>query len=286
MVQVAAGAFATAGMRGEDAMEDRNIVSTELGCAQERTLLAVFDGHRGPQAAEYAAQHFESTLLRHWAGAGSVAKALTAAFLQVDADFQRWHAGATGWHGPVCTLALYHCTRIDTWGQGKRRTGVLLEPWMCEHGPCAHRRCSVAGPQRWAGCTALVSLVCGDRLYVANAGDCRAVLCRGREAVMALYRCLSSEQGSAAADHPMIPQSASRSRICTAVHSCTQNSLQGCRCRCRVTTRRSWTASGSGSSTRGAPCPASAACGVSATSASWSPGEPDSTAVARTEVVT
>lgn len=36
-----------------------------------------------------------------------------------------------------------------------------------------------AGLQQWAGCTAIASLVWGDRLYVANAGDCRAVLCRG-----------------------------------------------------------------------------------------------------------
>ena len=96
IVQVTAGAFATAGMRGEDAMEDRNIVSTDLGSDQHCTLLAVFDGHRGPQAAEYAAQHFESVLLQHWAGAGSAAQALTAAFLQVAAGFQQWHAGATG----------------------------------------------------------------------------------------------------------------------------------------------------------------------------------------------
>lgn len=47
--QVSAGAYATAGMRGEDAMEDRNIVATGLGPRQDGTLLAVFDGHRGPQ---------------------------------------------------------------------------------------------------------------------------------------------------------------------------------------------------------------------------------------------
>lgn len=34
------------------------------------------------------------------------------------------------------------------------------------------------GPRPWPGATALVVLVVGDALWCANAGDCRAVLCR------------------------------------------------------------------------------------------------------------
>uniref|UniRef100_A0A7S3QPN3 PPM-type phosphatase domain-containing protein n=1 Tax=Dunaliella tertiolecta TaxID=3047 RepID=A0A7S3QPN3_DUNTE len=34
-----------------------------------------------------------------------------------------------------------------------------------------------------AGCTAVVAIKCGDKLYVANAGDSRGVLCRGSTAV-------------------------------------------------------------------------------------------------------
>lgn len=34
-----------------------------------------------------------------------------------------------------------------------------------------------------AGCTAVAAVVAGDILTVANAGDCRAVLCRGGAAV-------------------------------------------------------------------------------------------------------
>jgi serine/threonine protein phosphatase PrpC len=34
-----------------------------------------------------------------------------------------------------------------------------------------------AGERRWPGATALVLLLSGGRLYAANAGDCRAVLC-------------------------------------------------------------------------------------------------------------
>lgn len=49
LLQVSAGAYATAGLRGEDAMEDRHIVSTGPAAGSQGTLLAVFDGHRGPQ---------------------------------------------------------------------------------------------------------------------------------------------------------------------------------------------------------------------------------------------
>lgn len=34
-----------------------------------------------------------------------------------------------------------------------------------------------------AGCTAVVAVVHGSKLYVANAGDSRCVLCRGKETV-------------------------------------------------------------------------------------------------------
>lgn len=40
-----------------------------------------------------------------------------------------------------------------------------------------------AGPRAWPGCTAIAALLQGDQLWVANAGDCRAVLCRGGVAV-------------------------------------------------------------------------------------------------------
>ena len=38
-------------------------------------------------------------------------------------------------------------------------------------------------PERDAGTTALAALVAGDSLLVANAGDCRAVICRRGRAV-------------------------------------------------------------------------------------------------------
>lgn len=48
-----------------------------------------------------------------------------------------------------------------------------------------------------AGCTAVVALIVKDRLYVANAGDSRAVLCRGGKALAMSGGCGSGRVGVA-----------------------------------------------------------------------------------------
>lgn len=125
----------------------------------------------------------------------------------------------------------------------------------------------MAGPQRWAGCTALVSLVHGNHLYVANAGDCRAVLCRSGEAVR----------------HFVVHSTACKELLIglswMALDIEAGGSVRGdvsgcnaCRCPCHMTTLQSWMSSGSGCWTLAGLCPANAACGALATSGSWSPG--------------
>ncbi len=52
--QVSAGVYETAGLRGEDHMEDRHVIVEALGDDAATSLLAVFDGHRGPETAEFA----------------------------------------------------------------------------------------------------------------------------------------------------------------------------------------------------------------------------------------
>lgn len=95
--------FETAGARGEDRMEDRHLLvcpqSVESGIAVTSpdtavtgpTLLAVFDGHRGASAAEFARQHFEEQLSCQ-VGAATAAEALSAAFLEVDNRFREGNA--------------------------------------------------------------------------------------------------------------------------------------------------------------------------------------------------
>ena len=86
-LQLKAGVFATAGLRGDDRMEDRHVIREELEGEAGCHLLAVFDGHRGPQAAQYAAHHMPQVVHDQLA-TGTPAQALTNTFVSVDASFR------------------------------------------------------------------------------------------------------------------------------------------------------------------------------------------------------
>ena len=82
-----AGAFATAGLRGEDRMEDGHAIQQLVAGSTSCHLLAVFDGHRGPQAADYAAQHMAQQLQARLTAAHP-AEALVDAFVSIDQSFR------------------------------------------------------------------------------------------------------------------------------------------------------------------------------------------------------
>ena len=86
-MQLSAGSYATAGLRGEDQMEDRHVIVEHLGGDAATTLLAVFDGHRGAAAADFAAHSLVSSLRRHWVTADP-AETLRRSFTSLDVEFR------------------------------------------------------------------------------------------------------------------------------------------------------------------------------------------------------
>lgn len=86
-MQLAAGAFATAGLRGADRMEDRHVISEALQGLSETWLLAVFDGHRGAEAAQYAAEHIVDTVQQQL-HSNSPTHALSNSFVSLDTAFR------------------------------------------------------------------------------------------------------------------------------------------------------------------------------------------------------
>ena len=136
-----AGVFSTPGARGADKMEDRHIVVPALGGHAHAHLFAVFDGHRGHEAAEFAMSHVERAVRSEWGEHGDdVGKALAAATTKLDVAFRaRFDA-----------IKAKEMSASRNAQQGNRNPG----------------------------CTAVIALLWGDRLCVANAGDCRAVLSR------------------------------------------------------------------------------------------------------------
>ena len=86
-MQLTAGVFATAGLRGADRMEDCHVIRENLQDDDQSHLLAVFDGHRGPQAAQYAAQHIVEVLQQQLQGRAP-REALSTSFLSIDEAFR------------------------------------------------------------------------------------------------------------------------------------------------------------------------------------------------------
>lgn len=129
-------------------MEDRHLFLTAPPPPRrpQPHVFGVFDGHRGAEAADFCQRSFPAALRSRWAAAGETPEsALCGAFAAVDDAF---HAA----------------------DDARRR----------EEGA----RAGAAGKAaRFPGCTAAVAVVWGDCLRVANAGDCRTVLCRAGKAV-------------------------------------------------------------------------------------------------------
>lgn len=119
-------------------MEDVHTIVDSLDSKPDMGFFAVYDGHGGKQAAEFAAQCLHENLLSALKGdqAGNVTNGLVSAFMATDDQM--------------------------------RERGIL-----------------------YAGCTAVAAVVTGSgdnrRLYTANVGDARAVLCRNGQAVRLSY---------------------------------------------------------------------------------------------------
>uniref|UniRef100_A0A061SFA0 Protein kinase and pp2c-like domain-containing n=1 Tax=Tetraselmis sp. GSL018 TaxID=582737 RepID=A0A061SFA0_9CHLO len=142
---MSAGVYDTPGSRGEDRMEDRHLLVESLGSGGP-LLLGVFDGHRGEEAAAHMAERLEAELSAALQ-LGPPDQALARAFAVLDESFARLQDAA--WSEKV--------TRMGADAAGLRT-----------HFP---------------GCTALAALIFPGEICIANAGDCRAVLCRAGKAV-------------------------------------------------------------------------------------------------------
>jgi serine/threonine protein phosphatase PrpC len=122
-------------------MEDRHKIFRDFNGLPHCAVMAVFDGHRGFECAEYCSENLSDAILSEW---GENGNDIPSTLKKV---FQKLH------------LAF-----VKHWTEKERRD--------------MHK--STADPKskkkRYPGCTATVCFFWGDDVYVANAGDSRAVL--------------------------------------------------------------------------------------------------------------
>mmetsp|Transcript_58915 Transcript_58915/g.184912 ORF Transcript_58915/g.184912 Transcript_58915/m.184912 type:complete len:333 (+) Transcript_58915:89-1087(+) len=145
-------------------MEDAHICLPSLradGYWGSTGLFGVMDGHGGEQVARFCERHLPEELCKFRLERGSAAR-----------DFEAALVGA------------FH--RMDELLQDRSASGPELQRLTNKPAPeAAGRAVRPTGPvdADLVGCTACVCCVTEDQLVVANAGDSRAVLCRGGRAV-------------------------------------------------------------------------------------------------------
>jgi serine/threonine protein phosphatase PrpC len=134
-------------------MEDAHL--TELKIDENSACFGVFDGHGGKEVALFASKHFSQELLKNERyQQGDIETALKETFLQIDI-LLRSTEGAT---------EIFRLQR-DL-------------PDSAEVNPR-----DVTDAAANVGCTAVVALIQGNTIYVANAGDSRCVLGHSGKAV-------------------------------------------------------------------------------------------------------
>ena len=149
---LAAGSHAQAGARGADRMEDETVVACPLPTAPGSGpghLLAVFDGHRGAGAARHAAAGVVEAVRAAWCG-----------------------GGGGGGDAPPSPPPFTHPAQALA-----AAFASLHESWLAVEAAASAAASAVGRPPPSpCGATATLALVWRDWLFVACAGDARAVL--------------------------------------------------------------------------------------------------------------
>ena len=138
--------FTTCEMQGwRRFMEDTKLTHLSLEGYEHLSLFGVFDGHGGDEVAKYVEKHFVQEFLKRGSlKEKDIGKALKETFIQMD-------------------LLL--------------KTNAAIEEQL-KYKQEANDDPKIKKEQLQAGCTAIVVVISPEKIYVANAGDSRAVLMR------------------------------------------------------------------------------------------------------------
>lgn len=153
-------------------MEDSHI--TDIGCGNNKTshLFGVFDGHGGKEVAIYVKRHFTKELLANPNYPKDIKTALKETFLKMDVMVQEKEGKKE-----LKQESIKSKEEDEMTSQNKPATQMDLLRQLMD--PKGQPDADIA---LYTGCTANVCSIYDNKMYFANAGDSRAVLCRKGEA--------------------------------------------------------------------------------------------------------
>jgi protein phosphatase 1G len=150
-------------------MEDSHISDLSVGTNKGTNVFGVFDGHGGKEVAVYVKRHFTEELVNNSSyKKGEIKKALSENFLKMDEIMQDKNGKLE-----LKKEAKKSKEEDELANTGQKNSQMDLFRQMMD--PKQDPNADVA---MFTGCTACVCAIHEGKLYVANAGDSRAVLCR------------------------------------------------------------------------------------------------------------
>ena len=150
-------------------MEDSHISDLSQGSGKSTNVFGVFDGHGGKEVAVFVKKHFTEDFINNGNyKKGDIKKALIENFLKMDEIMQDKNGKAE-----LKKEAKKAKEEDDNMNQGNKNTQMDAFRQMID--PKQDPNADIA---MFTGCTACVCALHQGKLYFANAGDSRAVLCR------------------------------------------------------------------------------------------------------------
>lgn len=150
-------------------MEDSHISELNIGGSNNH-VFGVFDGHGGREVARFVKRHFTDLLQQtDNYNSGKYGDAMVQSFLRVDEVLVESQSKVE-----LKNEAKMSKEDDEKISQGTEKKQMDIFKQLFD--PKAQDDCDIA---MYTGCTACACLIDEKKMYFANAGDSRAILCKG-----------------------------------------------------------------------------------------------------------
>ena len=155
-------------------MEDSHINDLDVGPSNKTQLFGVFDGHGGNEVAKFVKNHFTEEYLQNSNYLKNDQKKA------LEETFQKMDTLMLEKEGIDELIALYKQSKEESSALKENNRNAQIEALRQVIDPKEKDDAKIA---MFTGCTANVLVIQDKKLYFANAGDSRSVLCKSGTAI-------------------------------------------------------------------------------------------------------